>query len=318
MSISPFETDLKLLPSEHNPATRDAEIAVSDHAIRMWCSAVGEDDPVHVDIEAARGAGYDDVVAPEAMLQTWTMPIGDAAKLAAPTLHSRVRQIAHSHNLSAVVATDYEQQYLRPIHPGDVLKERSWIEYVSPAKQTSLGTGHFVSIAFEIRNQNDDTIGTLRARTFYFDPTNARPHAANTGSERPSGTDSVELPTKEIVLTRTLIISASLASNDHEPVHHDHILAREQGLTDIIASIVTTAGLVNRYVGVWAGTGRQLKKLSLRLAQPAYPDDTLTFTGRTEPHEAHTLVLVEGRHSRGVHVFATVELEGHPGSQSHV
>jgi len=160
--------ELEALPGRGAPLERSAEVPVSEHAIRTWCAAVGERNPLHLDPAAARRAGYPAVVAPPAMLQTWTMPIADRS--AAPTLHARVRAAARDCGLDAVVATDYEQQYLRPVHPGQLLREHSWVEAVSPAKSTALGRGQFVTVAFEISDRAGPPVGRMRARTLYFDP----------------------------------------------------------------------------------------------------------------------------------------------------
>jgi acyl dehydratase len=287
------------LPGPAAPLTRVAEVPVSEHAIRTWCAAVGEEDPVHLDREAARRAGYPDVVAPPALLQTWTMPIGARARAVAPTLHSRVRAAAREAGLGAVVATDYEQDYLAVIHPGQVLAERSWIDAVSPLKTTALGPGQFVTIAFEIADEQDRTVGRMRARTLYFDP--APTARGGAGLEARDPVDPGELEPLEIPLSRTLIIAASLASNDHEPVHHDHEVARAQSLDDIIAGIVTTAGLVLRFAGL---RGVRARSLRLRLARPAFPGDRLVLRGRRLADRPS--LAVWGDHARGRHVTAEV------------
>ena len=66
---------LETLPDRGAPLERSAEVPVSEHAIRTWCAAVGERNPLYLDHETARRAGHPAVVAPPAMLQTWTMPI---------------------------------------------------------------------------------------------------------------------------------------------------------------------------------------------------------------------------------------------------
>ncbi len=296
------------LPGVGAPALREAEVDVSEHAIRTWCSAVGEDHPVHLDPAAARQAGLPGVIAPPAMLQTWTMPIGRHARTDSPTLHARARALAAVAGFDAVVATDYEQEYLRPVRPGDRLSERSWVETVSERKATALGPGHFVTIAFEFRDRRGEPVGRMRARTLYF-----APGAVGVVAQRPTAQDHLsagtELPPLEIPLTRTLIVTASLASNDHEPVHHDHEVARRQGLGDIILSIVTTAGLVTRYIGARAGSPAQLRRLSLRLAQPAMPGDVLRLSGRSTDGPDGREVRVRGAHHRGTHVTAVALLD---------
>jgi acyl dehydratase len=277
---------------------RIAEVPVSEHAIRTWCAALGETNPLHLDTAAARRAGYPAILAPPAMLQTWTMPITD--RTAHPTLHARVRSLAREAGLTAVVATDYDQEYLRPIHPGARLSERSRVEAVSALKDTALGPGRFVTIRITITDA-DGPVGRIQARTLYFDPAPAmRTPPMVAVDEEPDDLEPLVVP-----LSRSLVVTASLASNDHEPVHHDHEVARAQGLPDIIASIVTTAGLVLRFTGASAG-GAWCRSLRLRLGRPAIPGDVLTLRGRP----AGETVRVRGEHSRGRHVTAEVTYSG--------
>ena len=44
-------------------------------------------------------------------------------------------------------------------------------------------------------------------------------------------------------------------------------------------NILTTNGLVGRYVTDWAGPNALLKSVSIRLGAPNYPGDTMTITG---------------------------------------
>jgi len=41
--------------------------------IRHWCEAMGDNNPLYTDSDAARAQGFEGVVAPPAMLQAWTM-----------------------------------------------------------------------------------------------------------------------------------------------------------------------------------------------------------------------------------------------------
>ena len=41
--------------------------------IRHWVEAMGDDNPVYVDDEAARANGFPGVIAPPTMLQAWIM-----------------------------------------------------------------------------------------------------------------------------------------------------------------------------------------------------------------------------------------------------
>lgn len=290
------------LPGHGSPLVRTAELPVNDHAIRVWWAAVGVEDPEHWDDAAARRRGHPGVVAPDAMLQTWTMPVSPQVRRAAPTLHSMVRESAAAAGLTSVVATDYEQEYLRPLHPGMWLTELSWVDDVSPVKRTALGIGRFVTIAFEIREESGEAVGRVRSRTLYFAPSPRRAGARPAGADDPPAGERILVPLR-IPLDRTLIVAAALASNDHEPVHHDHELARREGLPDVIASIVTTAGLVLRYAAGRYAPGTRCTRLRLNLAAPAVPGDVLTFRGAGDERVLH----VGADHARGRHARAEVE-----------
>ena len=84
------------------------------------------------------------------------------------------------------------------------------------------------------------------------------------------------LPELSLPITRTLIVSGALASRDYQDVHHDAELARERGSKDIFMNILTTNGLVGRYVTDWSGPGGLLREVSIRLGAPNYPDDTMS------------------------------------------
>ena len=80
-------------------------------------------------------------------------------------------------------------------------------------------------------------------------------------------------------VTRTLIVAGALASRDYQDVHHDAELARRRGSKDIFMNILTTNGLVGRYVTDWSGPGGILRRVDIRLGAPNYPDDAMTLTG---------------------------------------
>jgi len=51
-----------------------ADYAVGREKVREYARAVGESDPLHLDVEAARAAGHDDVVAPPMFAVVYAMP----------------------------------------------------------------------------------------------------------------------------------------------------------------------------------------------------------------------------------------------------
>ncbi len=117
------------------------------------------------------------------------------------------------------------------------------------------------------------------------------------------------LPELAVDLTPTLIISTAIATRDFTPVHHDPDLARAQGSQDIFLNILTTMGLVERYVTDWAGPEALLRGVNVKLGVPAYAGDRLTFTGTVEGRDDGVFtVAVRGTVSIGPHAIATVRL----------
>jgi hypothetical protein len=125
-----------------------------------------------------------------------------------------------------------------------------------------------------------------------------------------------ELPTLVLPITRTLIVSGALASRDYQDVHHDHTLANERGSKDIFMNILTTNGLVGRYVTDWSGPRSKLADVSIRLGAPNYPDCVMTLTGWVsnkgplgdDGRTGMVTVSLRGANDLGDHVTGTVQV----------
>ncbi|WP_250213020.1 MaoC family dehydratase [Acrocarpospora catenulata] len=117
------------------------------------------------------------------------------------------------------------------------------------------------------------------------------------------------LPELVVPLTPTLIISTALATRDFTPVHHDPEQARAQGSRDIFLNILTTMGLVERFVTDWAGPEALIRGINVKLGVPAYAGDTLTFSGTVAAREDDEYTIeVRGTVSLGAHATGTVRL----------
>jgi hypothetical protein len=93
-------------------------------------------------------------------------------------------------------------------------------------------------------------------------------------------------------------------------VHHDRDAAVRRGGRDIFLNILTTTGLVQRYVTDWAGPRAVVHGIAIRLGTPCHAYDTLTFTGRvtSAAEGGECVVAVAGRTAGGEHVSGTVRV----------
>lgn len=120
------------------------------------------------------------------------------------------------------------------------------------------------------------------------------------------------LPELPVPVTRTLIVATALASRDYQDVHHDPELARERGSKDIFMNILTSNGLVDRYVTGWAGPACVVKAISIRLGAPNHPGDTMVLTGTVTAKsdaDRRVEIAVKGANSLGAHVTGRVSVQ---------
>ena len=119
----------------------------------------------------------------------------------------------------------------------------------------------------------------------------------------------LQLPEWSLPLTPTTIVSTATATRDWQDVHHDRDIAQAAGSKDIFMNILTTNGLVERYVVDWAGPDTEVRGIAIRLGAPAYPCDALTFSGTvTDVSDGIATIDVVGRVSLGDHVTGTVKV----------
>lgn len=117
------------------------------------------------------------------------------------------------------------------------------------------------------------------------------------------------LPGWSLPITPTLVVSTALATRDFQDVHHDRDVAQAAGSKDIFLNILTSTALVERYVTDHLGHDVDVRGISIRLGAPAYPYDTLDFTGEVVAVAGGVVELrVTGAVSLGDHVVGTVRV----------
>jgi uncharacterized OB-fold protein/acyl dehydratase len=162
---------------------------------------MGDDNPVYVDDESARRNGFPGVISPPTMLQAWVMrglpsqPGGSwkGARDAAGEMSAQeaMFEVFNEAGFTSVVATNCDQEYVRPIVLGDRLTVTSVIDSVSPEKHTGLGDGHFVTTRLEFTDQHGERVATMRFRILRFRPQSSKPKADAPLRPRPAVTPDI-------------------------------------------------------------------------------------------------------------------------------
>ncbi|MEU8029900.1 bifunctional MaoC family dehydratase N-terminal/OB-fold nucleic acid binding domain-containing protein [Streptomyces sp. NPDC049099] len=164
MSTADVVSDLlgaRLKAYEGRPAAvaGEGKDPVNAPMIRHWCEAMGDANPAY---------SGPDAVAPPTMLQAWTMG-GLSGHEGRTGAYDELLALLDASGCTSVVATDCEQEYLRPLRPGDRVTFDSVIESVSDRKTTKLGTGYFVTTRTDVR-VGGDLVGTHRFRILKYAP----------------------------------------------------------------------------------------------------------------------------------------------------
>jgi len=288
--------------------------------IRHWVDALDDRNPVYLDHAAAVAAGFGGIVAPPAMLQTWTMARprieGIAARGgAAMEVESDTPiGILADAGYTGTLATNSDLEFVRYLHPGDRLVSTTTLDEISERKGTALGRGYFVTWVSTYTDQADDVVGRQRFRIFKFAPGTAGERSGSSGPRpAPAEPTGEELPPFELDVTPTVVVAGAVASRDFMPVHHDRDYAQAQGAPDLFMNILTTNGYIARYVTDWAGPTGVVREIAIRLGGPAIPGKILRFTGRVERdepdgHRRRVTVAVKAANDLGDHATGHVTL----------
>ncbi|MFA8439172.1 hypothetical protein [Pueribacillus sp. YX66] len=124
-----------------------------------------------------------------------------------------------------------------------------------------------------------------------------------------------DLPEHKRNITAQLVVGGAIAATrDYAPVHHDYHAAKEAKADDVFMNILTTNGLIGKYLTDWAGPTGKIKKIDLGLSVPNYPGDQMVMIGEvTDKFEKDGEYLVEveyvgknkiGNHATGKAVLA--------------
>lgn len=137
----------KELIGKHYPTKETWEVG-REH-IRSFALAIGDPNPLYLDPDAARAAGYRDVIAPPTFLTALTMRFGGDGPVADQTLGLNYALVVHG-----------EQTFIhhRPVHPGDRLSSSSFIEDIRDA-----GRNELLTMVTEVTDEAGAPVATLRS-----------------------------------------------------------------------------------------------------------------------------------------------------------
>ena len=144
--------------------------------IRHWVDALDDRNPVYLDEDFAAKTRFGGIVAPPAMLQTWTMlrpriP-GIAERGGAPD------EVRYDNPIKALdevgyvgtLATNSELEFVHYLRPGDHLHVESRVEAISNRKNTALGKGYFLTWGMTYRTSDGEIVGRQLFRVLKFYP----------------------------------------------------------------------------------------------------------------------------------------------------
>jgi len=168
------------------PATAPDPVNVP--MIRHWVDALNDRNPVYLDDAFAATTRFGGIVAPPAMLQTWTMGRprieGIAERGGAPdeiTFDNPI-PVLDAAGYVGTLATNSELEFMRYLRPGDRLHLTMTIDAISRRKTTSLGQGYFLTWVTTYLDADDEVVGRQLFRIFKFDPSTIDPARLGGGS----------------------------------------------------------------------------------------------------------------------------------------
>ena len=119
------------------------------------------------------------------------------------------------------------------------------------------------------------------------------------------------LPGLDVPITVALITGGAIATRDYFPGHHDKDAANALGSAHIFMNILTTNGLVQRFIEQWSGPDLRFKTVKIKLGAPNYPGDVMKLSGAVSALDVESRcveITLKGQNSMGSHVSGTVSV----------
>ena len=176
-------------------STRWGADAVELGTIRRYLEPIELGSPIHYDSDAARAAGFADVVAPSTSILMYTLPpmwspgeptLFESAERNAQPVRSPINNDdpGPAPHTTGFFATDLEMDFLRPVIVGEKLGSRGRRLLSCLPKETRVGRGAFCTHESEIVSESGDVVARMRTSTYAYNP-----HPASEAADTPSRRD---------------------------------------------------------------------------------------------------------------------------------
>jgi hypothetical protein len=155
--------------------------AVEPGTIRRYLEPIELGCAIHYDADAARAAGYDDIVAPSTAVLMYTIPpmwspedptLFDSADRNAQPARSPINNAdpGPAPRTTGFFATDIELDFLRPVVVAERLGTRGRKLLSCVPKETRVGLGAFCTFESQIVSDRGDVVARMRTSTYAYDP----------------------------------------------------------------------------------------------------------------------------------------------------
>jgi acyl dehydratase len=271
--------------------------------IRKFAKAVGDHNPLWLDLDYARGTRWGGIIAPPTFVDRFTpfyVLADDNAQgyLGGPMPIER----PFKHGFSA--GDEYES--FKAVRPGDVITVTTTVGDVFE-KQSRPGIGRMLFIRYfkTYRNQRNEVVSICRWTSVCYEgppegeavPDTSQPPESAPPIVNPMTptieqedqwttpvyfeevTEGSELPPLSRLQTQKRFVRYAQASNDLSDIHYDYQLMRSRGMPDVVGQGALSAAYIASMVTNWCTPDGFLKKLSVQYRHYSFPGDVLTAKG---------------------------------------
>lgn len=252
---------------------------VSTEDIIDYAWAIGARNLSYFNYNGAFAYNHESVVgmAPPSYAVTYELPILE--KLwSDPELHGGVEEAEK--NVLMLVHGDQNMKFYKPIRPGDKLTYKTKISSIEDK-----GSGEMLRINVLTTNGNGEKVVESDWGLFIRGiGSGKRPEKSGNGSNgKPKApAEPPELAFRDVIrVPEDITYRYSKASNDMNPIHIDHEVAKAAGLSGIIVHglctmSMTMRAIIESYLDSEPG---RLKSLGVRFTAPVYPGDEIIVDG---------------------------------------